>query len=379
MATWDAIFLGNTDRFNIDPLEGNASSEYASRLVGASYGSGPAPLYEAITRVTTIDQRGETGALDTSNADTRGPDQVSYDLGSGTVTASFEGMGVYNATVTFLDGRVAQVSAVIFQDEARNLFLAPETGANADSAAFRSGPILSIRLDSLITGEANLATARNAQDFVICFTAGTLIATPEGPRPVEDLRPGDLVMTVDEGAQPLRWIGRRRLDVSGHDRLKPVRIRAGALGRGPGGQAVPAEDLTVSPQHRVLVRSAVAQRMFGTREVLVAARQLLALPGIEVVADASDVTYVHLLFDRHQLVTANGAVTESLFTGPEALKAVPPAARAEIMALFPGLAAAGPGEGIGAPPPVRPLIGGRQGRRLAERHGANAKPMVTMT
>ena len=203
----------------------------------------------------------------------------------------------------------------------------------------------------------------------ICFTAGTLIDTPEGPRAVEALAPGDPVLTRDRGPQVLRWIGKRRLgahELAARPDLRPIRIRAGALG-----SDCPSADLLVSPQHRILIRSAVAQRMFDAPEVLVAARQLLLLDGIEIAAEVDQVEYVHILFDRHEIVTSNGAETESLYTGAEALKSVGAAARAEILSLFPELA----GTGF-VPSPARPLPSGRQGRHLAARHLRNAKPLV---
>jgi ABC-type branched-subunit amino acid transport system ATPase component len=81
------------------------------------------------------------------------------------------------------------------------------------------------------------------------------------------------------------------------------------------------------------------------------------------------VEYWHLLFDRHEVVFSEGARTESLFTGPEALRAVTPAARAEILAIFPDLDRR-------LPDPARPLIGGRQGRSLTRRHLKNDLPLV---
>jgi len=144
---------------------------------------------------------------------------------------------------------------------------------------------------------------------VMCLVRGTLIDTPDGTRPIEELAAGDLALTRDNGARPIRWIGRRRLEarvLSQVPRLRPVRIRAGALGPG-----IPSRDLCVSPQHRILVRSSIARRMFGCDEVLVAARQLLALDGIEVDESAGPVEYFHLLFDRHEIIFSNGAETES--------------------------------------------------------------------
>ena len=200
-----------------------------------------------------------------------------------------------------------------------------------------------------------------------CFCRGTLILTNRGPVAVEQLAVGDLVVTRDHGLQPLRWSGSRsldRIDLALAPKLRPIRICAGALGNG-----LPETDLMVSPQHRVLVRSSIAQRMFGAAEVLVAAKQLLAIEGIEQV-DAEAVDYVHILFDRHEIVVSNGAETESLYTGAEALKAVGPAAREEILALFPEFRET-PAEA------ARPLIPGSRARHLAERHARNRKALIS--
>ena len=88
-------------------------------------------------------------------------------------------------------------------------------------------------------------------DIVPCFTPGTLIETPDGPRPVETLSAGDMVLTLDNGPRRLTWAGRTHvpsLRLALHPQLRPVLIRAHALGRGR-----PARDMQVSPQHRILV------------------------------------------------------------------------------------------------------------------------------
>lgn len=200
-----------------------------------------------------------------------------------------------------------------------------------------------------------------------CFTRGVRLAVPGGEAAVEMLAAGDLVLTRDHGAQPIRWIGRRRLDaidLRQHEQLCPIRIRAGALGEG-----VPARDLLVSPQHRVLVRSRIAQKIFATDEVLVAARQLLQVEGVDVVHDLDEVEYFHLLFDRHEVVTSNGAPTESLYLGAMARQAMGAEALAEIRLLFPELL------DDEAPEAARHLASGRQARRLAVRHVQNRKPL----
>jgi len=200
---------------------------------------------------------------------------------------------------------------------------------------------------------------------IVCFVAGTIIRTPTGEVAVEALEVGDLVMTRDNGAQPVRWIDSTRRALRAGSRLAPVRIRAGALG-----DNLPESDLLVSPQHRMLVRSAIAQRMFGTDEVLVAAKQLLQIDGIDIADDLDEVVYVHFIFDRHEIVYANGAESESLYTGPEALKTLSPQAREEILALFPKLAE------DALPEPARVLASGRLGRKLAVRHAQDDKPVV---
>lgn len=202
-----------------------------------------------------------------------------------------------------------------------------------------------------------------------CFCAGTLIRTATGERPVEELRPGDLVMTRDHGLQPLRWCGvstlsRAELDALPH--LRPVRIDAGALG-----PDTPSLPLRLSPQHRVLVSSSIAARMFGARELLVPVIQLTELPGVAVEDAADGVSYHHLLFDRHEVVLSNGAATESLYTGPEALRALSPDAIAEIETLFPQLTLGD------APPAARHLVRGPRVRRMVQRHMVNQRPLFS--
>ena len=203
-----------------------------------------------------------------------------------------------------------------------------------------------------------------------CFTSGTLILTNRGEIAIDDLRVGDLVVTRDNGLQPVRWIGTRKLDAPMmilKPNLRPIRIKAGALGAN-----LPGQDLLVSPQHRVLVRSRIAQRIFGTSEVLVAAKQLLTIEGVDIVDVPDGVEYFHMLFDRHEVVFSNGAETESLYTGPEALKSVGPAAQEEIFSLFPELRDADTArEG------ARILASGRQARKLAMRHKQNGSSLIT--
>lgn len=169
---------------------------------------------------------------------------------------------------------------------------------------------------------------------VICFTPGTRIDTPEGPCRVEDLREGDFVQTKDSGAEQIQWIGSRRMTgarLFAMPHLRPIRLRAGALGI-----ERPDEELLVSPEHRMLVKGPVAQALFNTTEVLVSAKDLINDRNIMVDTASREVTYVHLLLPRHQILWANGVETESFHPASSALSTLDDEDRGRLLALNPG-------------------------------------------
>ncbi|MCG7492345.1 Hint domain-containing protein [Thalassobius sp. Cn5-15] len=164
-------------------------------------------------------------------------------------------------------------------------------------------------------------------DFdIVCFTKDTQILTAGGYRPVQDLKAGDMVMTVDQGFQPIKWVGNRT--VPAHGKFAPVRIEAGVLGNDA--------PLTVSQQHRMLLSSAQAELMFGEEEVLVPAKALINDQTVRLMP-GEEVTYYHVMFDKHQLVYANGAASESFYPGEAAMNGVEAEAQEEIFSLFPEL------------------------------------------
>ena len=183
-----------------------------------------------------------------------------------------------------------------------------------------------------------------------CFVAGTRIRTPQGERPVETLKPGDLVDTLDNGPQPLRWIGRRSVPATGA--LAPVAIRAGTFGR--------HGRLMVSPQHRILVRDALAELLFGETDVLVAAKDLVDDRAVRRI-EGGEVTYVHLLFDRHEVIFSEGLATESFLPGPQSSRQFEAETLAEIAAIFPEL---DPATGEGYSPAARRALKAHEARVL---------------
>ncbi len=173
------------------------------------------------------------------------------------------------------------------------------------------------------------------ENVIPCFTPGTKIATPKGERLVETLQVGDRVITRDNGIQEIRWVGAR--DMSGAElekaaHLKPVLIRQGALGND-----LPERDMMVSPNHRVLVANDKTALYFEEREVLVAAKHLTGLEGVDIV-DVSHTTYIHIMFDQHEVILSDGAWTESFQPGDMSLAGIGNAQRQEILELFPELA-----------------------------------------
>lgn len=171
--------------------------------------------------------------------------------------------------------------------------------------------------------------------FVPCFTPGTRIATQKGEVAVETLAVGDRIITRDSGIQTLRWVGQRRIGFEGFDvapHLRPVLIKAGALGRG-----LPERDMLVSPQHRFLVVEDKAQLFWDEREVLVAAKHLTVLPGVWVATPAAPLTYIHLLFDNHEVILSDGTWSESFQPGARTLAGLEARQRAELLELFPAL------------------------------------------
>lgn len=209
---------------------------------------------------------------------------------------------------------------------------------------------------------------------ILCFAQGTLIRSEYGDLPIESLSVGDRIVTIDHEYKPIRWIGSRHIDafsLQKYPKIRPILIEKDALSTGS-----PAQDLIVSPQHRILIRSKIAYRIFGSDEVLIPANKLLEIDGISELDDFSNgITYYHILFDCHEIIFSNGALSESLFTGPEALAALTEDARQEIQAIFPEIC--NPDFEVSPARLIPPR--GKDARKLAHRHKANKRPLYEIT
>ncbi len=173
--------------------------------------------------------------------------------------------------------------------------------------------------------------AQTALDQLVCFTPGACILTGQGERPIETLQVGDMVVTRDQGLRPIRWIGQRA--VKAHDLLAPIEFSGTGRGTGRGDAAC---GLRVSPHHRMLYTGHKANMLFGAPEVLVAAKDLVNGRDIRR-RPIAEVTYIHLMFDHHEVIYADGIATESFHATDTLLTAMDVAAREAVFEVFPEL------------------------------------------
>lgn len=319
--TWNAFLLGTGPDNDTDEEDLATESDFA----GASVGSASDPLSDQVHEFTINDADGD-GIWDRDN-DGQQTETSTVTKDGVTENVQLDSVIVYNATITFDDGTTANITAVTFQLTDGRVFLAPEFEANADDAAMTSKPIESITLNSVASNSTNLVADRQVGNFVICFAGGSHILTPEGARPVETLRVGDLVVTADRGAQPIRWIGAQTREAVGD--AAPVEIAPGFYGA--------TRPLLLSQQHRVLFDDRRASLLFGSRQVLAPAKALLNERGVRL-RPGGTITYHHLLLDRHEVIYADGVGTESFQPGETGLSTLSDEERAVLTALSPDIA-----------------------------------------
>ena len=254
------------------------------------------------TQQELIDQN-DDNLIDANFGDTIGGPTVTESWPGDTVTIFVPGAGLitYEGITFYLDGAYP--------------IFTPTDGQILQNGFFISATAVDVQ-GSLDVGDLGPP----------CFTAGTFITAKNGEVAIEDLKPGDLVWTQDHGLKPVLWIGRTRVD--GRGDFAPVKIKAGQFGL--------TRDLTISPQHRILISDWRAEYLFGYSEVLVPAISLVNGRSVKRLRKR-EIEYFHLLFESHEIVRSNGALTESFYPG-NALIQADAEAEAELIALFPQLA-----------------------------------------
>ncbi|HHS93945.1 MAG TPA: Hint domain-containing protein [Rhodobacterales bacterium] len=166
---------------------------------------------------------------------------------------------------------------------------------------------------NLITIDPGKARARLAATASVAFTRGTHITMADGRQvKIEDLRLGDRVLTRDSGPQEVRWTGTQTLRASGP--FAPITIEAGALNN--------TGTLVVSPNHRLFIYQRIDALKAGRKEILVKAG--LLVNGTTVTQEPGGfVDYLQVLFDKHEIIYAEGIAAESLFVDPTTQPVLP--------------------------------------------------------
>ena len=294
---------------------------------------------------------------------------------------SYQGGGDASETVTINGGAAGSTSSapyainVSFTDTLGNphveTFFFFFTNASPNGWYFIPAPGSAFTVGTTL-GTYQSPTTGWTYSSVVCFAEGTLIETDQGARAVETLEPDTLIALAGGGFAPLRLNLLSEISapqMQQYENLRPVHITAGALGEG-----LPKRDLWVSRQHRLEVSSPIAARMFGEADVLVAAVRLIEMPCIYIDPNEDALDYYHLVFDHHQVVLAEGAPAESFYTGREAIAALNPDARGEVLTLFPHLA-----RKKRVMKPAQMIPARVQQKQLIARHIRNEKPLLNLS
>ncbi len=284
----DPVTFTSAGSSNNDTIEGGDGNDSIMGEEGADQLSGDAGN-------DTIDG----GEGDDNILGGAGEDSIITGQGADTVNAGDDADYIVGSSGDVIDGGEGG-------DDNDTLFLGDENAViTYDSGNPENGTVT--------FSDGTTLTFTNIETVIPCFTPGSRVKVERGTYKVEDLRVGDLIETRDNGLQPIRWIGHKQLnqcDLAQAPHLRPIRIRKGALGKG-----VPNRDMQVSPQHCMLIEGNQAELLFGADQVLVRAKHLTHLPGVEVVSACERVTYIHLMCDAHEVIRVDNAWTESFQPG----------------------------------------------------------------
>lgn len=261
-----------------------------------------------------------------------------FALGDGT-NRSFDPGSESNLSVVFL--------TVSNGNDVRHFIIPNDSYGDMNVQSIRTGEIH----DVAGSDAAVISTTDNTTN-VVCFLSGTKIETPDGDVIIDDIRVGDLVLTRNNGPQAVRMILARQLDITAaFAKFRPIAFEKDSLGPG-----LPDSRLCVSPQHRILLTDGS-----GT-SVLVPAKALTDRKGVRVMQARRQVTYIHLVFTRHEIIRSNGTFTESFFPGSVAMAAISQECRDAVFQIM-GMRT------NRCPLPAAPMMRLQQARRLTGTSG----------
>ena len=333
------------------PMKATRWAENATDLIGT---------YTNLDFVSiTENDQDDTGVIE----DNDGPgtvDNLTYDVGSGTVVSALDSTIAASADILLGDGSTITVTVGLLQTAAGDVFVR-DVGNGLDNLNIQSIEIVSI-IDNDFGGSNTGNSIDNS--MIVCLLEGTRVQTPSGLRPVEDIAPGSRVSTACGRSTPVTHVLRQ---TAGDRSAPPVCIPKDALAPG-----LPMRTMCVSQCHRILVRSRIVRRMFGVEEVFVPAKRLLALPGVTLDARGGQRRFFNLLCPEHAVLLAEGVPVESLYPGPQVLQNLSPAAAA---ALGEALEQIGHPAGLGYLKAL-PEPPGHAQKRMIMRHLRNNVPLV---
>lgn len=165
--------------------------------------------------------------------------------------------------------------------------------------------------------------------LLVCFANGAKLRTKDGAICVEDIKVGQELWTLDNGYQTVRWVSSRKVSVAQQivdPSLRPIQFKSDM-----------GADLRVSPQHRMMVSGGHVEKLFATPDVLASAKSLVNGTTVTQASPTQDLVYYHFLFDQHEIVEANGMLSESFFPTELTLGGIDKDASDELLNLFPEL------------------------------------------
>ena len=363
-----------TNSVDVTTTSGPEHSSFTSGYNGADvtyYGgdySGNEVASAEIASVTFADDV-EGFSFDIQNVDQEGWDDqvrvVALDSNGDPVPITFSTSG---GTVT------------VHQDGSTGTFVAEGDNATDSTISINiAGPVSEVRIyyedgsnstnNPGLVGLSNFDVATIPEPSVLCFASGTRFVTPKGPVCVEHLTPGALVKTLTAGFQPVRWIGKRHLGprrLARSPRTRPVRVSSGDV--------CEENALIVSRQHGVLARlgnDLVLLRAGHAPETLASSQEWSG-------CFARGVTFHHILFDRHQVLFANGLIAESFYPGLYAIDTLSSGDRNRLFSVMPQLRSVWSGQTTVAEiygPPAFPYVTRSELRR--QRGGVKLLPCET--